>query len=325
MERFALLIALAAICLAATFTSTSVKAQDTNEAEIEAFAEDLVAAFNAGDPEAFADMFTDEGLIAFMDDPSITTREEAIAALPEFGLGELMAELVEVRDIQVNGESGSAVIHLQFPNEGFETIDRITVTRVGGVLLVSNYESGVEQPPPPEIPAGYEVIPVSMVNYGFIVDTGPIAIGDRIAFEATNNGTEPHELIFLRVPAGLDLEEALESEEPPPGVEDLAFTFAEPGQFGRAIVEDPMTAGRYVMVCFVETEQGVPHWQLGMLREFTLQAATPTPSPPAPTAPATGSGTSSGGAWPLGVMVMVLTAAAFTAAGAIAVSQVRAR
>jgi hypothetical protein len=90
-----------------------------------------------------------------------------------------------------------------------------------------------------------------------------------------------------------------------------------------------MTAGRYVMVCFVETAGGVPHWELGMLREFTLQAAataTATPTTSAPTAPSTGTGTTGSGAGiPIAAMALALVAGAFGTGGILAVRGVRNR
>src|SRR5690606_37697622 len=146
-----------------------------------------------------------------------------------------------------------------------QTIDRLHFELVDDDWIVTDYEVGVEAPPPAEIPDGFETIPVDLDEYQFIVDTSGIAIGDQIAFQAENIGEEEHELVFLKVPEDLDLEEALGAEEPPEGIEDIAFTFVMPGQTGVALAENPLEAGRYVFVCFVPSPEGVPHALLGMV------------------------------------------------------------
>ena len=269
-----LAVAFAALLLliaSAVMSPGTAHAQDA-EADVEAAIAELAVTFNAGDAEAFAALFSDQGIIEFIGDPEVTTPEEAIALLPEVGLGESVVEIVEIRELEVTGDTAVAVVLLSI-DEAFLTVDRLEFTLTGGQWLITGYESGVEPAPLPEIPEGYETIPVGLDEYDFIVDTGLVDAGDLIAFHATNIGEEPHEIVFLRIPAGIDLEEALEGEEG----EFLAFTLAEPGAQGIAIVEDAITPGRYVMICFVETAEGVPHYTLGMLEDFTVQApATPT-------------------------------------------------
>jgi hypothetical protein len=96
----------------------------------------------------------------------------------------------------------------------------------------------------------------------------------------SNVGTEMHEMVLFKLPANLDLKAALNSEEEPP-IEFLGATVAAPGQTAPTLLVDSLAAGRYAMVCFFETEEGTPHWQLGMLADFTVGAAQATPTPTA--------------------------------------------
>jgi hypothetical protein len=290
-------IAGAALLIAFVAYALPVRGQEGDRTEeIEAAVEHLVDTFNAGDPEVFADLFTDEGLLAFVLDPSLT-REEAIAEIAGF-MGFATVELLNVRDVEVTNGTATAIAELSIG--GFVSIDLIEFTDIDGEWIISDYVDGVEQAPLPDIPDGYKTIFVDLLEYEFVFDAGQIQAGDLIAFEATNIGEEPHEIVFIKVPEDFDLLEALESEDEPEGIEDLAFTFAQPGQVGRAIVTEALGEGRYIMVCFVPTD-GVPHALLGMVAEFTLEleeeptptpapAPTPTPTPVAPGPPATGTG-----------------------------------
>jgi hypothetical protein len=148
---------------------------------------------------------------------------------------------------------------------------------------VSDYEGNVKPVP---APAGYEAVSVDLVDYGFNFDVSDVAAGSDIAFLAKNVGNEPHEIVLVKVPAGLNIKEALSNEEEETPVELVGFTFAPPGENAATLLLDGAT-GRYAMVCFFQTANGTPHWQLGMLSDFTIGAsATPTPSA-TPTATAT--------------------------------------
>lgn len=311
---------LAALVLAALTMALPAQAQD-GEAEIDAAIQEIVDRFNAGDADAFADLFTDEGLFQFVEDPSITAREDAIAAVEEF-MGFAAIELIDARDIEVSGDTASAIVELDLG--GFVTIDQVEFTQTGGDWLVSGYATGVEQPEPEEIPAGYETVHVDLLDYEFEFDASQISVGDDIAFEAENVGEEPHELVLVKVPADLDLEEALSSPEPPEGIEDIAFTFVNPGGIGVAVAPESLEAGRYVMLCFVETEEGVPHVALGMIEEFILESDDDDDD--APAAPETGTGTASSptgsdGLLAAGIGLIVLTLGGGVAARAVVVAK----
>jgi hypothetical protein len=104
-----------------------------------------------------------------------------------------------------------------------------------------------------------------------------------------NQGDEPHHAQLVRLNEGVTMEQfggalmrgpeaafPLVSFEGGPGV-------ADPGGTSQATMN--LTAGQYMMLCFVETDEGVPHLALGMIRPFQV---APPPSPAqAPRADAT--------------------------------------
>lgn len=314
---------LALLVVGALGFAPSSHAQASDEEAIVDVVTLTMAAASEGDIDAFAAHFTDAGLIAFFD---VETVDEALEAAEE-ELGGFTVEPVDISEITIDGDSASAVV--TFVVDGsIPFTERWFFVRVDGEWLINANE--VVQP---EIPDGYEVVEVDLFEYGFDFDETQINAGDQIAFEATNIGQEEHEMVLARIPLDLDLEEALQSPEPPPGVVDVAFTFASPGETGIAVAENPIEPGRYVMLCFFPAPDGTPHVFLGMLAEFMVEApATPTatstqPAPtatatiPAPKPPATGTGTADSDSSTLAV-VAALVLLALAAGGTVAARRV---
>lgn len=268
----ALAIAFGCAFFVAAERAEAVQAEDEVASAVDA----VFDAFNQGDIDGLIELFTDAGFVAFASDPGEPlTPEEARAEIEGF-IGLITLELLEA-EVE-SAEVDSAIVRVRYDAGGqqvFQTWQLIRANDLWLVDAVTNEE--------PEVPDGYESVPVELFEYGFEFDQSLIGLGDQIAFEATNVGQESHEIVFARVPADLDLEAAFGSPEPPEGVVDLAFTFTGPGESGVALVEGPITPGRYVMLCFVPDPQGTPHVARGMVAEFTIEETAPAP-------PATGTG-----------------------------------
>jgi hypothetical protein len=293
----ALLIAALCSLLFGAVSLAPTQAQTGSDNDIEDVVDTLVAAWNSGDADAFGARFTDEGIVAFVISsgaPPEITAAEARGSLAD-SVGDPPIELRDVRDITVSGNVASAIIELNVG--GSLEADHLEFTKVGNEWLVSDYASNVEQVP---APAGYETVSVDLVDYGFDFDESAFAPGDDLAITAKNVGKEGHELVLVKVPEDLDLEAALSSDQEPP-VEFLGATQAPaPGSTAPTLLVDGLTAGRYAMVCFFQTADGTPHWQLGMLADFTVGETQATPTP---TASATATPTSTATATPTSTAV----------------------
>lgn len=121
------------------------------------------------------------------------------------------------------------------------------------------------QPPP--------VVVVTMEDYRFDYDRD--IPSERVVFRVHNAGDSPHQLTLFPLPEDVPpIEEQLRGEqrrfvEPFAGIYDRA-----PGDSGTFAVDlEPGT--RYAMVCFLEAEDGEPHWMKGMASEF-LTPSTPS-------------------------------------------------
>jgi hypothetical protein len=80
-------------------------------------------------------------------------------------------------------------------------------------------------------------------------------------------GEHPHLIAIAEAPPGVTAEEVIADESLI--IRDVGFAFAEPGETAKGKLMK-LTPGNYVFACFVETPEGVPHFTLGMLGEFTV-------------------------------------------------------
>ncbi len=132
---------------------------------------------------------------------------------------------------------------------------------------------------------GYEQIDVSLQDYAFDGIPGEIEKG-TVAFNVTNEGTELHELHFIRLKGDATLEDILEL---PADAEEHEFEefgsevagggFAFPGDSDVALVKFKKT-GTYVALCSIpvgstpeagdEGGSGPPHYTEGMAAEFEV-------------------------------------------------------
>jgi uncharacterized cupredoxin-like copper-binding protein len=131
----------------------------------------------------------------------------------------------------------------------------------------------------------WEQVEVSMVDFSFEGVPDTVEAG-TVAFEASNDGDEMHEMVLFRKNEGVEqsIEELLEmpEEEAQGMVTFVSGAFAEPGDSTWAVAE--LEPGEYGMVCFVpvgtttfeeeqeaEGEEGPPHFTQGMHAEFTVE------------------------------------------------------
>lgn len=134
-------------------------------------------------------------------------------------------------------------------------------------------------------------VTVELSNFQFHLPAD-IKAGDQI-WKLTNTGDQPHEMIIMRTPERLTLEqvktilELPEGAEPPAGVPNPA-DFAQVG--GAAPISANVTIdidlnlepGAYVAVCFMpDKEKGMPHALEGMVVVFEVPAEGQTVEPPA--------------------------------------------
>ena len=235
---------------------------DGEEGEIRDTADAIVKAYNDKDVDAFLSYWTDSGIQEGFD----ATRQEAQEFLAE-GLGDPPMSIRSISNIKVSGDTATADVELAF-GLSLEP-ERDSFVKEGGVWKIDGAEDVS-----PEIPSDVTAIDLKLVDFAFDFDASAIKSGD-IAFRVENVGEQPHQVILSKIPEDLDLEAALQSEETPPGVEDIAvLEFVDVGAKANMVFTESLEPGRYVLLCFfpdTEDPEGTPHVFKGMQAEFHVQ------------------------------------------------------
>jgi len=140
-------------------------------------------------------------------------------------------------------------------------------------LAVTEAAAGAGDPALPEPDAS-----VRLVDYAFDV-SGDIGSGKQL-LRVSNNGTETHEMIVMRLQDGTtfeDFQAAMEQQmsgetgsEPP--VEEVGGTFLSPG-VETYLTLDFEKPGNYVLICFFPSPNNdmQPHVALGMVQEIAVE------------------------------------------------------
>ncbi len=113
---------------------------------------------------------------------------------------------------------------------------------------------------------------VTMHDYRF--DYDPAIPSGRVVLRIHNAGDAPHHLTLFPLPEDFPpIDEQLRGEQRR-FLEPFASIYERaPGDIGTFAVDlEPGT--RYAMVCYLEADDGEPHWMKGMVSEFR------TPSTP---------------------------------------------
>lgn len=140
--------------------------------------------------------------------------------------------------------------------------------------------SAGDAPPTPVIRP--DVI-ITQLDFRFALST-PITAGTRTV-QVINQGTQVHEVVVVRLPAGGSIKDFAEAftpgaplAGPPPGTPIGGLTGIEGGAQGWFTMT--FTPGRYGLVCFSSNpETGAPHFTKGMLTEFDVKEGPSAPAP----------------------------------------------
>jgi hypothetical protein len=93
--------------------------------------------------------------------------------------------------------------------------------------------------------------------------------------EVMNHGTQPHEVVIVKLSPGATVQDAIASFEPgasgpPKGVLVGGITGIEKDQ--RVTFTGEFASGRYGLICFLpDAATGRPHFLQGMTSEFTVE------------------------------------------------------
>ena len=263
MKRLA--VALLSLALAAMLLGAACGDDGGDEeAEVEAAKQAGFDRWNAADFEGVVSGFTDAGLINVFGTEGMSV--EDVKARLAGSVGEPRITNVEFSNTTVDGDTATSDV--QVVSGVALSAQRYTLVRRDGAWKVDDVENIVV-----EIPGGTETIAAETFEFGFNIDTEALAAATGpVAIAIHNIGTQPHELILVRVPAGADLPALFASEEAE--IEFIGLESPlEPGESLNLVLTQALEPGSYAIVCFLpditEGPDGTSHAFKGMLAEFT--------------------------------------------------------
>lgn len=115
-------------------------------------------------------------------------------------------------------------------------------------------------------------IVIKLADYSF-TPSAPLTAG-RHVIRVENNGTQWHELVFVKLEPGKTVEElaryAEKPEGPPPGGPVDGVAPLSPGESNTITVS--LTPGEYGFLCFLpDTKDGKPHLVHGMIQQISVK------------------------------------------------------
>jgi hypothetical protein len=157
----------------------------------------------------------------------------------------------------------------------------LTVVAVtGAALAIAGDDDDSDYPVAAAPPA------VAITARDFALDAPEAIPAGRVAFTLRNDGQEIHHAQFLRLNDGVTPQQFAAALQR--GPEEAAALGADAGGPGAVspgksttIIQD-LTAGTYVMLCFISGDDGVPHAAKGMVRSFEVSGDAPPSAAPTP-------------------------------------------
>jgi len=259
MRSAVLLPALALLFILGACGDDGGGGDDEASADVQATLEAVVDAWNAEDVDAVLVHFTNAGLLSSF---GASTREEAAATLPE-----VMGATIVLGELEINVDGDASTAEAKQWAIGATLDPRLlSLTKEGDAWLIDNEEKF-----PAEIPEGTTSVDLKALEYEFTFDESAITSGN-LAFAVENTGAEEHIVDLFRVPADMDIDQALRSDEEATGIESIGATPPiEPGGESTMVFTGPLPAGRYALLCFVEAADGEEHALKGMWGDFTIE------------------------------------------------------
>lgn len=244
----------------------AVAASDDVAAAATGGLENLIACIGSGDMEAVAALMT-PNMVAFL---TGDTDPAAVPAMME-GVGPLDVVHVGSATVDSSGRVGVTIVYGGFLNQpGAEVAENWYLVEDGDYWKIDGIQATAI---PDGIYPDASILEVQMVDYAFALSENAISAGPVILrFSNTSYAHEGHVAATVTLAEGNTAESIIMSEELP---EDqvtgfLHAIYLEPGLTGDIYIED-LASGVYTLVCDVPTPDGTPHWQLGMVAQFTVE------------------------------------------------------
>jgi hypothetical protein len=132
--------------------------------------------------------------------------------------------------------------------------------------------------PTPTSASSIPTLPITAVNYGYIMPNTITVRSGLVDIAMVNNGSEAHQAQVARLNAGVTRDEVIDRliTKKDQAAAFSLLTFAggpdtvSPGYGQEAILN--LTTGQYVLLCFVVGQDGIPHINKGMIHFFAVSS-----------------------------------------------------
>lgn len=246
--------------------SPALVADTATASRIVAGIENFVACRNAGDYAAYAALLTPNRVLA---EAGTTNPVDVVAGLEAFNLPITILALDDVRR-HADGRYSAEFVHLFGPHLYYRS--RLFVVEEGGFVKFDE-----EQFLPEEPTGDQSAVDVRLTDFAFDLSQEAIANAQSVVLRGHNNGRDPHEIVVVRLPAGVTVAQALSGEVPEEEIVFVGQTTIDPGQRDDLVLVN-LEPGLYTLLCFLAEPDGTPHAAKGMIAQVAIEGrAAPTP------------------------------------------------
>lgn len=228
--------------------------------------ENIVACLNAGDMEAVATLMTPNMLVFITGgaDPA------AVPAAME-GAMPMTVEHIGAATEDAAGRIGLPIVYSGlFNGPGVQLAETWYLVNEGDFWKIDGL---VATTIPDGLYPDATILEIQMVDFAFALSENAVPAGPVILRYANTSFThQGHVAATLTLSEGNTAETFISGDELP---EDqmtgfVGSVYLEPGRTGDIYIEN-LAPGLYTIACDVSTPDGVPHWQLGMVAQFTVE------------------------------------------------------
>ncbi len=138
----------------------------------------------------------------------------------------------------------------------------------------------------PTNPPTFQTVPITAVDYGYSMPTHLTIQAGLVDIALVNNGSQSHQAQIARLNPGVSTDTLyttlIRQKNQAAAFSLLTFVggpdVISPGYGQEALLN--LTAGQYVLLCFVVDPDGIAHMNKGMIHFFTVSSASGQEEPP---------------------------------------------